>query len=135
MTLQEVSLELMLLGCSPDSATATGSGVDSNAIEDGRLAKQALDCELLCYIARAVDLPLPKRFATQNQQSGVKSPVLNMFRCTLSSMTLPAGSWSPSLPLQLLQPYPPVLPWPQRPRAQTSTEGYGGAMLMAVESR
>ena len=60
----------MLLGCSPDSAAATDSAVNSNAEDDGRLVKKALGCELLCHVARAVDLPPPKRFVTKTQQSG-----------------------------------------------------------------
>ena len=61
LTLQEVSLELMLLGCTPDAASDTSSGVNSSTPEDSSLRARAVGCELLCYMARGANLPLLKR--------------------------------------------------------------------------
>ncbi|KAL3135382.1 hypothetical protein ABBQ32_007568 [Trebouxia sp. C0010 RCD-2024] len=77
---QEVSLELMLLGCSPESATATGSVFNSNTMDDARPAKKALGCELLCHVARGADLPLPKRGKPSN-----KAPSVAVMACIVNS--------------------------------------------------
>lgn len=63
VTLQEVSLELMLLGCTPDAAGEVDIAAHGSALEDISLVDKAFECELLCHVARATDLPLPTRCA------------------------------------------------------------------------
>lgn len=60
VTLQEVSLELMLLGCTPDAASEIDSAANSQDINP---VDKAFECELLCHVACATDLPLPNRCA------------------------------------------------------------------------
>ena len=62
----------MLLGCTPDVAADPGSGVDSSAADSGRLVNKALGCQLLCHVAHAAHLPLPKRFV-KNLTVGIEA--------------------------------------------------------------